>query len=459
MEALRRSGLPNSSLTNSMTVSPARRSAFEILRRVEAEAAYASVLLAALDPEMREDDRSLCHELVLGVLRRRLWLDRSLEHFANRRIAGLDLGVRLALELGLYQLRFLSRIPPSAAVNESVNLVRAARLKSAASFVNAVLRRATREPDYDPSRGVEDPIDRLSIETSHPHWLIDRWVNAFGFEEAANLARANNQPAPAAFRLTAKSQHDKEQILDRLTAAGVEVVRSEIAPESWRVTRGGRATQELARDGLIYLQDEASQFVAYLLNAEAGHRILDLAAAPGSKASHIAMLAPGATIVAGDLYPRRIATTRGLAATQGARLHFLVHDATKQLPFADNSFDRVMLDAPCSGTGTLRHNPEIRWRLEPADIDELSGQQQAMLANAARLVRPHGRVVYSTCSVEVEENERVVERFLAEHEDFVRAELSGPDELKTPNGDIRTWPHRQDVDGFFVAVLERKRWA
>lgn len=437
-----------------MTVSPARRSAFEILRRVEAEAAYASVLLAALDPAMREDDRSLCHELVFGLLRRRLWLDRSLEHFANRRIEGLDLAVRLALELGLYQLRFLSRIPPSAAVNESVNLVRAARVKSAGSFVNAVLRRATREPDYDPSAGIEDPIERLSIEISHPQWLLDRWANAFGFEEAANLARANNQPAPVAFRLTPKSQGNKEQILGELAAA--DVLRSEVAPDSWRVIGAGRVAQDLARDGLIYLQDEASQLVAHLLNAEGSHRVLDLAAAPGSKATHIAMLAPGTTIVGGDLYPHRIATTRGLAATQGAQLHFLVHDATQPLPFREKSFDRVLLDAPCSGTGTLRRNPEIRWRLQPADIEELSSQQSTMLANAAKLVRSHGRVVYSTCSVEVEENERVVESFLAENEDFVRLELKGPQELQTPNGDIRTWPHHQDVDGFFVAALERK---
>jgi 16S rRNA (cytosine967-C5)-methyltransferase len=439
-----------------MTVSPARRSAFEILRRVEAEAAFASVLLAALDTNMREDDRALSHELVLGVLRQRLWLDRTLEHFANRRIEDLDLAVRLALELGLYQLRFLSRIPPSAAVNESVNLVRAARLKSAASFVNAVLRSATREPDYDPSAAVNDPIERLSIETSHPLWLIERWANAFGFKEAADLARANNQPAPVAFRLTVKSQGNRERFLSEWAAAGAEIFPSQLAPDSWRVIGAGRAAQQFAGEGLIYFQDEASQLVAHLLSAGDGDSILDLAAAPGSKATHISMLASGATIVAGDFYPHRIITMRALANTQGAQLHFLVHDATQCLPFADSSFDRVLLDAPCSGTGTLRRNPEIRWRLQPGDIEELSLQQLAMLANAAKAVRPQGRVVYSTCSIEIEENERVVQRFLAGNNDFVRVDLNGPRELRTPNGDVRTWPHRQDVDGFFVVGIERK---
>src|SRR5216684_7878552 len=183
-----------------MTTSPARRAAFQILRRVELEGAYASVLLAGLDPEMREDDRALCHEVVLGVLRRQLWLDRLIEHCAKRRIDKIDLPVKLALRLGLYQLRFLSRVPPSAAVNESVNLVRAAGLRSAASFANAVLRRATREPDYDPAASVSDPIEKLAIETSHPQWLIRRWANAFGFE-TARFAHANNEPAPIAFRL------------------------------------------------------------------------------------------------------------------------------------------------------------------------------------------------------------------------------------------------------------------
>ena len=146
-----------------MPLSPARRAAFEILRRVEDESAYASSLLATMDERLRGDDRALCHELVLGVLRRQLWLDRTIAHFANRRLDGLDLPVKLALRLGLYQLRFLSRVPPSAAVNESVNLVRAAGLRSAAGLTNAVLRRATREPNYDPTESVADPIDKLAI--------------------------------------------------------------------------------------------------------------------------------------------------------------------------------------------------------------------------------------------------------------------------------------------------------
>jgi 16S rRNA (cytosine967-C5)-methyltransferase len=446
-----------------MTVAPARRSAFEILRRVETESAYASVLLSALDSKMREDDRALCHELVLGVLRRKLWLDKTIEHFGERKVEKLDLPVRLALQLGLYQLRFLTRVPASAAVNESVNFVRASRVKSAAGFVNAVLRRATREPEYDPGAAIVDPKEKLSIETSHPLWLIERWVQAFGFDEAAAFARANNQAAPTAFRLTAKASRDKgaaERVLQNLRDAGSELIASQIAPNSWRVIGASNVVRELANDGLIYLQDEASQLLAHLLNVEPNQRVLDLTAAPGSKATHIAALAPSATIVAGDVHPHRVETMRRLAVKQEARLNLLVHDATKPLPFPDESFDRVLLDAPCSGTGTLRRNPEIRYRLRPDDISELAEQQKQMLARAAAIVCPGGRLLYSTCSVEPEENERVIDHFASANPDFRRLNLSNAFSSFIPHPSSlhpRLWPHRQGSDGFFIAAYERDR--
>jgi len=429
---------------------------------------------------MREDDRALCHELVLGVLRRRLWLDRSIEHFAKRAIESLDLPVRLGLELGLYQLRFLSRIPPSAAVNESVNLIRAARVKSAAGFVNAVLRRAAREPDYDPAANVINSTERVAVQTSHPLWLIERWSSAFGLEEAASFAGANNQQSPTAFRLTGRSLADEPaegEIFAALTAAGGEVTSSKIAPDSWRVRYStpkrrdservasnpsttppsvSAVLQRFSGDGLIYLQDEASQLVAHLLNAQDNDRVLEVAGAPGSKATHIASLAPGAIVITGDVHLHRLMTMRELAAAQAARIHLLAHDATQPLPFAEKSFDRVLLDAPCSGTGTLRRHPEIRWRLRPEDIHVLSTQQQSMLSNAAGVVRPGGRLVYSTCSVEVEENEGVVRAFLQSHQDFTRSRIEVSGGLQNETGEVRTWPHRENVDGFYVATLERK---
>jgi 16S rRNA (cytosine967-C5)-methyltransferase len=453
-----------------MQVSPARRAAFEILRRVELEDAYASSLLAMAE-ELRADDRALCHELVLGVLRRRLWLDSTLQHFANRRIESLDLPVRVALRIGLYQLKFLTRIPPSAAVNESVNLVRAASVRSATGFINAVLRGATREPDYDPATATADPIEKLAIETSHPQWLIQRWVENFGFDEAGALAQANNEGAPVAFRLTTKAlstEKTSERIIAELEAAGAKVTRSRVAPDAWRMSSRAMAQdsgrgqprsvlRQLADNGLIYFQDEASQLVAHLVGARAGDRVLDVSAAPGSKTTHIAALQPEAMIVAGDLHEHRLRTLRDLARTQNADLiRLVVHDATLDLPFADALFDRVLVDAPCSGTGTLRGNPEIRWRLKPLDIAELASKQKRFLANAAAMVRRGGFLLYSTCSAEPDENEAVVRGFINSHPDFQSAPLAVSLDLLTDTGAIRTWPHRQDVDGFFIMAFRRR---
>lgn len=449
-----------------MPLSPARRAAFEILRRVEDERAYAASLLSTVDRDLSASDRALCYELVLGVLRWQLWLDRVLEHFAKRRLEKVDLPVRLSLRIGLYQLCFLSRIPPSAAVNESVNLVRAAGLRSAASFTNAILRRAAREAQYDPAENVSNPIEKLAISTSHPAWLIERWVSALGFEEAGSLARANNEPAALSFRLTAKNisgDGDAQRIIDQLNAAGVAVERSRITPGSWRVNGQRPALlRDLASAGLVYLQDEASQLVAHFLDAQAGDRVLDVCAAPGSKTTHISALAPQAIIVAGDPHEHRLRILRELAATQDINPLLAEYDATEPLPFAPDSFDRVLVDAPCSGTGTLRRNPEIRWRLNAADITELAAKQSRVLERAAEMVRPGGRLLYSTCSLEIEENEAVAKSFATEHPEFEQLLPAAPVnsygvvKLGAGAGSIRTWPHLHDVDGFFMIAFQRR---
>lgn len=438
-------------------ISAARRAAFEILRRVAHDNAHSAVLLANIDEDLREDDRALCYELVLGVLRRQLWLDLAIEHFADREIGKLDLAVKLALRLGIYQLRFLARIPASAAVNESVNLVRAGGAQSAAGMTNAVLRRATREPDYDPAAAVVDADEKLAIETSHPAWLIRRWVNAFGMSEATALAQANNDPAPTAFRLTTMAMNSgPDQVRKQLESAGAEISPSRIVPNSWRVKGAAALLHTLARAGLIYLQDEGSQLVAHLLGAQPGERVLDVCAAPGSKTTHIDAMAPESMIVAGDLHEHRLRTLNTLARQQDARgIQSVVFDATQRLPFAGQSFDRVLVDAPCSGTGTLRHNPEIRWRITEADIADLAQKQTRILDNASAVVRPGGRLVYSTCSVEREENEAVVESFIEERHDFRSSILDAAGEMQTADGSIRTWPHRDDIDGFFVKAFER----
>jgi 16S rRNA (cytosine967-C5)-methyltransferase len=435
-------------------VSPARRAAFNILRRVEEEGAFSTVLLAADDDEMRAEDRALAYELVLGSLRWQLFLDALIEHYSSRRAESLDAPVRRSLRLGLYQLRFLSRIPQSAVVNESVNLAHLSRLRSAAPFINAVLRRATREPDFDPAAGAATPLERLAIETSHPPWLLERWVEAFGPDEAAAFARANNEAPPTAFRVVAGGR----EVLDELRAAGGDLHPSHVAPGAWRVEGAGVKLRELARDGKIYLQDEASQLVAHALDGRAGERVLDVCAAPGSKTTHVATKTRDLSfIVAGDLHGHRLRTVREAASRQKVEnLGLVVHDAEGPLPYRDDTFDRVLVDAPCTGTGTLRRNPEIRWRITARDVSILSARQGRILGSAARVVRPGGRLVYSTCSVEPEENEMVAARFLAAERDFKPLPLTEPANLRSAGGHLRAWPHRDGADGFFVAAFERK---
>ncbi|HEX6716480.1 MAG TPA: 16S rRNA (cytosine(967)-C(5))-methyltransferase RsmB, partial [Pyrinomonadaceae bacterium] len=349
----------------------------------------------------------------------------------------LDSAVRIALRMGLYQLRYLTRIPASAAVNESVSLVRAARLSSATAFVNAVLRRAIREAKYDPAAEVSDPLERSALQTSHPVWLIERWAKAFGIDEAKAFAAANNAIPPTVFRVV-KARADEEEVLAKLRAAGATVTASEIVDAAWRVSGATSVLRELSEAGEIYLQDEASQLVAHMLEVRQGECVLDLCAAPGGKTTLIADRADDkARIIAADLSMTRLATV-----VVTSRLHKLdsvnpiLLDATERLPFEAGSFDKVLVDAPCSGTGTLRRNPEIRWRLSPTDITTLAEQQKQILSNAMEVLKPGGRLIYSTCSVEREENEEVIEAHRV---------------VKTK----RTWPHREGSDGFFIAVLER----
>ncbi len=393
----------------------------------------------------------------MGVLRRQLWLDRLIEHYANRKVAGLDESVRIVLRIGLYQLRFLSRVPASAAVNESVNLVHFARLRSAGSLVNAVLRRAVREPEVDPASNLHDPLERLSVATSHPSWLLERWSEAFGVEEAEAFACANNEPAPIAFRVV-NSRAQEADVCERLRAAGAELVPSKVAAGAWRISEAGRLMWELAAAGKIYIQDEASQLVALLLDVQPGQRVLDLCAAPGSKTTQLADLSlDSAMVVASDLHEHRLRTVISSAQLQRLKsIHCVALDGLQPLPLLEGSFDRVLVDAPCSGTGTLRRNPEIRWRISPADIQDLAGRQKQLLRNAARVVRPGGRLVYSTCSVERNENEDVAQTFLENNETFRLVELAIDPKLHTSLGAARTWPHREDTDGFFVCAFERK---
>ena len=443
-------------------VSPARRAAFDILRQVEEEHAYASVRIAALpESDMSREDRALSQEIILGVLRWQRSLDYLIERYSNRSITRLDLSVLIALRIGLYQLRYLSRVPESAAVNESVNMAKRARVASAAPLVNAVLRKAARHSNETIGEGIADPVERASVELSHPRWMLERWGSVFGQSDTRQLAVANNTPPPTAFRVNTLRASDR-QVLADLNSAGVASKESRIAAGAFVVERGPMsAVIAAAQRGAIYVQDEASQLVSILLEPTVGDRVLDLCAAPGSKTSHIAALANDkAQILACDRHHHRLLTLRAACERLGAQsIEALALDATAGLPFitSRNEFDRVLVDAPCSGTGTLRGNPEIKWRLFADDITRLAELQLSLLESGASAVAAGGRLVYSTCSIEQEENEQVVSRFLEKTTLFRLIKPNAPDGLITSDGFVRTFPHRDDTDGFFASVMERAR--
>lgn len=425
-----------------MKISPARTAAYDILLRIETQRAFSSILLSQL-ADVSTADRSLCHELVLGTLRRQIYLDRLVDLFAKEK--KLDVEVRVVLRLGVYQLRF-TRVPSYSAINESVNLVARARKTSAKGFVNAVLRRTSTEI---PVIQFADEIDRVSVETSHPRWLIEKWIAEIGFEETESLAAANNEIRPTAFRVIDGSNAEGETLI-AASRKSVYVEGCYIAAQS-----GGNLHQ-LATKGLIYIQDEASQMAAHQVKISRAGKILDVCAAPGGKTGLIARNNPASFVAAGDLHAARAEFLRENCRRQGVdSIAVVQYDAVRPLPFAESTFDAVLVDAPCSGTGTIGHNPELRYFLDPTDFDSLLEKQLAILKNASQVVKKGGLLIYSTCSLEREENEVVCDGFLAAIPGFQNRVPSVSREFITDRGDARTWPQRHSMDGFFIAWFER----
>ena len=394
--------------------------------KVETEGAFSTdVLHSSLLDSLTERDGALVSEIALGCLRRQGEIDHFLTQTAQRGMGKLDPEVRVALRMGCYQMWFLDRIPDRAAVSESVEIVKCSPKRSAAGLVNAVLRKLLDRPNS-------------SADSSNPTWITERWRRIYGPEITASILGANLKSPPTYLRLNAR--YPLEETLAQLAAEGVETEETEVR---WcRVVRQGRPqAAECYRQGRIRIQDISSQAITPLLDLEARHRFLDVCAAPGGKTCQ-ALEQGGSSgqSVAADLHLHRLRTMRTLATVP---LNMVSLDAETSLPFRQ-TFDRVLVDAPCSGTGTLARNPEIKWRLTPEDLDELSRKQQRILRNALAALRPGGVLVYATCSLEPEENQAVVEAVL-ETETVFRS-----------GAYLQRVPGRDAGDGFFACRLERR---
>jgi 16S rRNA (cytosine967-C5)-methyltransferase len=459
-----------------MPVTPARQIAFDVLHSVEAEGAYASDLLhAKLDAgaaqKLKPADAALATELTMGVLRWRRLLDFLIERLTKKPVERLDLPVAIALRMGAYQLRFLAKIPARAAVNESVEMVKRARKSSAASLVNAVLRKIAAGAETPAETllpaGIA-PAERLAILHSHPTWMVERWLARLGEADTIALLEANNRTPRLACAV--HSPGARAEILRSLESAGMHVEDGTLLKTAFAVSGGSPARSQAFRSGQISIQDEASQAIPRLLGVRAGDRVLDLCAAPGGKTAALARAAGNnGKVIAADLHAHRVRAMDAQCKRLGLQNVQLVElDATQPLPLP-GEFDRILVDAPCSGTGTLARHPEIRWRLQPEKLSESQHLQSQILANGLAKLSAGGRLVYSTCSIEPEENEHVIAKSLArtpsvraippaEAQQTLAPHLApgiNPSSFFAPDGFFRTSPATHRTDGFFAALIEK----
>jgi 16S rRNA (cytosine967-C5)-methyltransferase len=484
-------------------IAPARRAATEVLVGVDAGRWDLPTALAQLHPSLADArDRALLTELTTGVMRWRLALDFAIHALTNRQPGDLDPEVRTTLRLGLYQLQHATRIPTSAVVNDAVEIVKRGPTRSASGMVNAVLRRVVREgsprlpepprvPEQDP-RWRAQALAYLAVTHSHPAWLVERWLDRFGYDATEAWVRYDNTPADVTiwpispgtgFRVpgsggdrrtgdrqpaTGNGEPVSEPITERDARDAGNAGHAADVPVAGTATRyvpgglvlaSGRDALPIIKDGRAYAQDEASAAVGVVAGRVARGRVLDACASPGGKTLAMRPYLPaGARLFANDMRARRVALLVSTLARTAATGVPVVRSDARHLPFA-GSLDTLLVDAPCSGLGTLRRDPDVRWRRTPGDLAALVAQQRALIEEGLRALATGGRLIYATCSSEPEENETLIAELLAARPALRRVDLREaalPDSmaaLLTDEGALRTWPHAHGLDAFYAAVV------
>ena len=439
----------------------AREVALKIIGEVNEGGAYANIALARElgRRPLSDQDRRFVTELVYGTVKAGATLDWLLGHYSSRPLAKIHPVIRNILRLGAYQIFFLSRVPVSAACNQAVELTKKYGHAGTVKFVNAVLRGAARDPGKAafPDRA-QDPVKFLALKYFHPEWLVKRWLARLGETECEALLAIDNATPPLSLR-TNTLKLDRAALLDRLAAEGVAAEASGWVPEGL-VCSEYPALGSLAslRAGLFQVQDESSMLVAHVVGPQPGEFVIDACGAPGGKSTHMAaLMGDRGRVLCTDLYEHKLKLTAGNAARLGISIiETKVLDATRLNEAYAGQADRVLVDAPCSGLGVLRRKSDSRWRKTESMLRDLPKLQAAILASAASCVRPGGVLVYSTCTTEPEENEEVVKGFLAGNPAFVLTGAGGF--LPRPRLEemVQLWPHRDGVDGFFIARMERR---
>lgn len=445
----------------------ARRLAWEILWRTKRDGAFPDLLLSfhlESASHLKKEDKALVHELVMGTLRWELTLDRALAQVSSRPISRVPQKLLTALRMGAYQLLFLKRVPASAAVNETVELVKTIGFAHAAGFANAVLRAVASKKgellEPPPSASV---AEKISIETSHPLWIVEKWLEQWGEQETRRLCLANNDVPPLTLR-TNTLKTTREGLIEHLKREGAESCPTNFSPEGVHISKTDTSLRHLEsfRRGLFQVQDEASQIVTHWLCVSPGQKVLDACAAPGGKTGHLAQLMRNeGQILAVDINEERL----NLLAQECKRLgvtcvRVLKADLLEPESLGEELFDRILLDAPCSGLGVLRRNPDAKYKKSPKDVDRMASMQKRLLASLIPRLAPGGILVYSVCTHTPEETSGVLEDVLKGDPGVEM--LGSPEglpgrakELVDEKGFLRTFPHRHNMDGFTAFRLRR----
>ncbi|MBD8068348.1 16S rRNA (cytosine(967)-C(5))-methyltransferase RsmB [Bacillus sp. PS06] len=440
-----------------------REVVLDILLSIEKNQAYSNLLLNKMiqKNELSNKDVGLLTEIVYGTIQRRDTLDYYLSPFINNK-KKVEIWVIVLLRLSLYQMVYLDRIPERAVLFEAVEIAKKRGHKGIASMVNGVLRTIQRNglPSTDE---IKDPVEKLSIESSHPLWLVKRWVSFFGYEEAKKMCEVNLLPPVQSARVNI-TKITVDGAIERLAAEGIEASYGELSPNSIKINKGNIAHSSLFKEGFITIQDESSMLVATALGVDKEDRVLDSCAAPGGKTTHIAeLLHNTGSVTSLDLHDHKVK----LIDEQVKRLG-LNNVTTKALDsrtvsehFEKESFDKILVDAPCSGFGVIRRKPDIKYSKTENDIHQLKKVQQSILSAVAPLLKKGGTLVYSTCTIDEEENEQVINEFLNNHTEYIMDnELAD----KLPNqvgsyvseGKVQLLPHYFGTDGFFIASFRKQ---
>ena len=451
-------------------ITSGRLLALQTLLAVERQSCFADEAFAGFvaHANLPPEDQALAFELVYGVLRHRATLDWQLNAVASRPVHRLPAIVAAILRLGVYQMRYLDRIPVSAAVNESVKLAKGVKGRDWSGVVNGILRNVNRT-EFEWPDMAQDPVNGLSVTYSCPNWLTRRWIDRWGLEVAEAMCRHTVTIPPLTLR-TNTLRCSREQLEARLGEEGFTVSRTPVSPQGLILEKcGSLQALPVLQEGWCYVEDEAAQLVPLLLNVAPGQRVLDACAAPGGKCSHLAALMQNqGEIVATDPEPRRLKRLQSNLRTLGITCVEMVRISDEAFfpssAFHDTwgrtGFDRILVDAPCSGLGVLRRHPEAKWQKTASQLDRHGERQSSILEQVAPYLRPGGILVYSACSTEPEETTQVVSRFCQDHPEFCHESSAGwlpplAHSLTNPDGDFLTSSFRYNMDGFFAARLRR----